>query len=56
LLRNLFRRKKLTQAELAERDRLRRDAAQARHRAEAEIAAQRGQIESRQPPDAGGYY
>jgi hypothetical protein len=56
MLRNLFRRKKLTQAELAERDRLRRDATKARHRAEAEMARQRGQVESRQPPDAGGFY
>jgi hypothetical protein len=58
MLRRLFWRRKLTQAELAERERLRRDAAKARHQAEAEMAIQRGQIEGyldRHPPDAGGY-
>jgi hypothetical protein len=59
MLRSIFRRRKLTQVELAEQERLRRDAAKARHEAEAEIAMQRGKIEGyldRHPPDAGGPY
>jgi hypothetical protein len=53
MLRRVFRRRKLTQAELAERERLQRDGAKARRQAEAEMAIQRGQIEGyldRHPP------
>jgi hypothetical protein len=53
MLRRFFRRKRLTPAELAERQRLRSEAEKARHRAEAEMALQRGRIEGfsdTQPP------
>jgi hypothetical protein len=57
--RRLFRRKKkLTQAELAEQERLNRDAQQARYRAELEMAKQRGYIEGyldRHPPGGGPF-
>jgi hypothetical protein len=43
--RKLFRRKKLTQAELAEQARLQREAQNARHQAELDMAKQRGYIE-----------
>jgi methylphosphotriester-DNA--protein-cysteine methyltransferase len=53
MLRRFFRRKRLTPAELAERERLRSEAQKARHSAEAEMAVQRGRIEGfsdTQPP------
>jgi hypothetical protein len=40
-----FRRRKLTQAELAEEERARREAQKARHQAELDMAKQRGYIE-----------
>ena len=43
--RRLFRRRKLTQAELAEEERARREAQKARHQAELDMAKQRGYIE-----------
>jgi hypothetical protein len=55
-LRTLFRREQLTHEELVERDRINRDAKQARYRVESEMAQQRGHIEGyldRHPPDAG---
>jgi hypothetical protein len=44
-LRRLLSRKKATPEEVAERERLRREAQQARYRAERDIAMQRGRIE-----------
>lgn len=55
-LRLLLRRGQLTHEELVERDRINREAKQARYRAESEMAQQRGHIEGyldRHPPDAG---
>jgi hypothetical protein len=53
-----FRRKKLTQAELAEQERLKREAQQARCQAELDMAKQRGYAEgyfdSPPPPPGGG--
>jgi hypothetical protein len=54
--RRLFRGKKLTQTELAEQERLNRNAQQARYRAELEMAKQRGYAEAyldRHPPTGG---
>jgi hypothetical protein len=54
--RRLFRRKKLTQTEVAEQERLNRNAQQARYRAELEMAKQRGYIEGyldSHPPGGG---
>jgi hypothetical protein len=54
--RRLFRRRKLTQAELAEQERLRREAQKARHQAELEMAKQRGYVEGyldSHPPGGG---
>ena len=55
-LRNRFKREPLTPEELAERERLKREAQQARYRAESEMAQQRGHIEGyldRHRPDEG---
>jgi hypothetical protein len=52
----IFRRRKRTQAELAEQEQARRDAEKARHEAERDMAIQRAQIEAyldRHPPDDG---
>jgi hypothetical protein len=43
--RRFFRRRKLTRAELAEEERLRRETQKARYQAELEMAKQRGYIE-----------
>jgi hypothetical protein len=43
--RRLFRRRKLTQAELAEQARFQREAQKARHQAELDMAKQRGYVE-----------
>jgi hypothetical protein len=54
--RRLFRRRKLTQAGLAEQERLRREAQKARHQAELEMAKQRGYVEGyldSHPPGGG---
>jgi hypothetical protein len=56
MLRWLFKRKKLTQRKLAEREQLRRDAVKARHRAEAETALRNAKVEGyleRHPPGDG---
>lgn len=52
----IFRRRKRTQAELAEQAQARRDAEKARHEAERDMAIQRAHIEAyldRHPPDGG---
>jgi hypothetical protein len=45
MLRRLFRRQELSPEEVAERQRLNREAEKARYRAERDMAMQRGQIE-----------
>jgi hypothetical protein len=58
MLRGLFRRKKLTRAELAEQERARREAQKARHRAELEMAKQRDYVEGyldSHPPASGPF-
>lgn len=53
----LFRRKRepADPRELAEKERLRREAVKARHRAELDMAKQRGEIDVNTPPPGGGF-
>jgi hypothetical protein len=53
----LFRRKRESAdpRELAEKERLRREAVNARHRAELDMAKQRGEIDVNTPPPGGGF-